>query len=76
MPSTSVEGHKGKLILGTVSGKRIMCLAGRIHPYEGYHMYQLTFMIRILKRVGVELFISTNSSGGCQPGMKVSPFFD
>jgi purine-nucleoside phosphorylase len=38
MPVTAVEGHKGKLILGTVSGKRIYCLAGRVHPYEGYHM--------------------------------------
>ncbi len=70
MPSTSVEGHQGKLILGTVSGKRILCLAGRIHPYEGYHMYQLTFMVRVMKRVGVELYVTTNSSGGCQPGMK------
>jgi purine-nucleoside phosphorylase len=69
MPSTSVEGHKGKFILGSVSGKRILCLAGRIHPYEGYHMFELTFVTRILKRIGVELFITTNSSGGCQPGM-------
>jgi purine-nucleoside phosphorylase len=64
------KGHKGKLILGTVSGKRILCLAGRIHPYEGYHMFQLTFMTRVMKRVGVELYVTTNSSGGCQRGMK------
>ena len=70
VPMTTVEGHKGKLILGTVSGKRILCLAGRIHPYEGHHMYELTFMVRIMRRVGVELYVTTNSSGGCQPGMK------
>ena len=70
MPSTSVEGHKGKLILGRVSGKEVLCLAGRIHAYEGYHMYQLTFMTRVMKKIGVELYITTNSSGGCQPGMK------
>ena len=69
MPQTAVAGHKGKLILGTVSGKQILCLAGRTHAYEGYHMYQLTFMIRVMKHIGVELYITTNSSGGCQPGM-------
>jgi purine-nucleoside phosphorylase len=89
MPTTSVPGHKGKLVLGThssnvldhvggllrwrsfqnagtVSGKRIMCLAGRSHAYEGYFMHQLTFVARVMKRVGVELYMATNSAGGCQ----------
>ena len=70
MPSTAVVGHKGKMILGSISGKRILCLAGRIHPYEGYHFFLLTFVCRVMKYIGVELYISTNSSGGCQPGMK------
>src|ERR1043166_3861159 len=48
-PVSTVEGHKGKLIFGNLSGKRIVCMAGRFHFYEGYEPGQVVFPIRIMK---------------------------
>ncbi len=60
---TTVEGHSGKLILGHLSGKRVIGLAGRFHYYEGRTMQEVTFPIRVLKLLGVELLIISNAAG-------------
>ena len=63
-PKSTVQSHKGKLVIGKLNGKEILVLAGRWHYYEGYGTKELTFPIRVLKQLGVETIIFTNVSGG------------
>ncbi len=63
-PKSTVEGHKGKLVVGKLDGKEILVLAGRWHYYEGYNTKELTFPIRVLYQLGVRTIIFTNVSGG------------
>ena len=60
---TTVQGHQGKLILGYLSGKRVAGLSGRFHYYEGLTMKQVTFPVRVLKFLGVDLLIISNAAG-------------
>jgi purine-nucleoside phosphorylase len=70
-PVSTVEGHSGKLILGTLGKKKVICLQGRFHFYEGYDMQEVTFPIRVLKALGIkELFLS-NASGGVNPDFEI-----
>ena len=55
--------HAGKLILGTLAGKKVVCMSGRFHYYEGYDFEQLTAPIRLFKLLGVKTVILTNASG-------------
>jgi purine-nucleoside phosphorylase len=61
---TTVEGHEGKLILGTVGGVHVAALAGRFHFYEGHSLDEVVFPIRLLKSLGVEILVLTNAAGG------------
>lgn len=63
-PASTVEGHAGKLVFGTLAGKHVVLMAGRFHYYEGYSMEQLTFPIRVLKALGVETLFVSNAAGG------------
>lgn len=69
MPLTTVVGHHGRVAVGTLSGKRVLCFAGRVHAYEGYHAYQLAFNSRLMALMGVKTLIATNASGGAMKGM-------
>lgn len=69
--SSTVEGHKGKLIFGVLSGKKVMAMQGRIHYYEGYSMQEVTFPIRVMKQMGVNKLVVSNASGGVNPSYKV-----
>ncbi|MBP9989706.1 MAG: purine-nucleoside phosphorylase [Ruminococcus sp.] len=57
------ESHEGKLIFGTVAGKKIICMSGRFHFYEGYSFEQLVIPIRLFKLLGVQKTILTNAAG-------------
>lgn len=63
-PVSTVEGHQGKLILGTLSGKEVVVLSGRFHFYEGYTPAQVVFPIRVMKFLGVETLFLSNAAGG------------
>lgn len=70
-PVSTVEGHKGKLIFGNLSGKKIVCMAGRFHFYEGYDTEQVVFPVRIMKLLGIRALLLSNAAGGVNPNFKV-----
>ena len=70
-PVSTVEGHKGQLILGKLGGKLVLALQGRFHYYEGYSMEWVTFPVRVFKRLGIETLFVSNASGGLNPNFKV-----
>ncbi len=63
-PRSTVESHKGELIVGKLSDKPILVMSGRFHFYEGYSMEQITFPIRVLHLLGIKQLIVTNAAGG------------
>lgn len=60
---TTVSSHAGKLIIGQLSGKNVVCMSGRFHYYEGYDFEQLTIPIRVMHLMGVKTVILTNAAG-------------
>ena len=60
--STAI-GHAGKMVFGTVSGKRVVCMSGRFHYYEGYDFQQLAVPVRVLKLLGIRALVVTNAAG-------------
>lgn len=70
-PVSTVEGHKGKLIFGKLSGKRVVCMAGRFHYYEGYTPQQVVYPIRVMKWLGIDLLLLSNAAGGMNPEFNV-----
>ena len=62
--STSVAGHSGELIHGTLNNTEVILLSGRIHAYEGHDLESVVFPVRLLKAYGVKNLILTNASGG------------
>lgn len=63
-PQSTVQSHKGQLVVGMLGSQSVLVLAGRWHYYEGYTAKELTFPIRVLKELGVETVLFTNVSGG------------
>ena len=62
-PEATVEFHSGKLLYGTLSGKKVLAMQGRFHYYEGYNMKQITFPIRVMKVMGVQKLLLANAAG-------------
>lgn len=71
-PIATVEAHKGCLIFGILNGKKVVCMQGRFHFYEGYSMQKVTFPIRVMKLLGIKTLIVSNASGGLNPAFEVS----
>jgi purine-nucleoside phosphorylase len=70
----TIEGHKGKLVLGKIDGVLIYCLQGRVHFYEGHSHTEVTFPVRLMKQLGVERIFLTNASGGINIHMRPGDF--
>jgi len=66
-PISTVESHAGRLLFGTVGGKKIVAMEGRFHYYEGYTLQQATFPVRVMKALGMEIIIISNAAGGLNP---------
>ncbi|PYZ99193.1 purine-nucleoside phosphorylase [Alteribacter lacisalsi] len=63
-PSSTVAGHKGQLVAGTLEGRAVIAMQGRFHFYEGYDLKLVTLPVRVMKALGVEDLIVTNAAGG------------
>ncbi len=69
-PISTVEFHSGKLIYGSMAGKRVLVMNGRFHFYEGYSLEEITFPVRVMKLLGVETLLVSNAAGAVNLSMK------
>lgn len=69
-PISTLEFHSGKLIFGTLKGKKVIAMQGRLHFYEGYSMQQITFPIRAMKALGISCLFVSNAAGSLNPNFK------
>jgi purine-nucleoside phosphorylase len=70
-PRSTAIGHKGQLTCGTVCGIPVVTMEGRFHIYEGYAPSQITLPVRVMHRLGIELLVISNASGGLNPRLAV-----
>jgi purine-nucleoside phosphorylase len=68
-PASAVVGHAGRLVVGTLAGRRVAALAGRAHIYEGHDFRTVTFATRVLGALGVRVLVLTNAAGGINPAL-------
>ncbi|MBI5600938.1 MAG: purine-nucleoside phosphorylase [Gemmatimonadetes bacterium] len=66
-PLSTVESHAGRLLVGTLAGRRVVAMQGRFHRYEGYALQQVTFPVRVLRALGATTLIASNACGGMHP---------
>jgi purine-nucleoside phosphorylase len=66
-PLSTVVGHSGVLVLGTLEGQQVFVMQGRAHYYEGYSMPRLGLPVRVMQRLGIEILIVTNAAGAVNP---------
>ncbi|MGB1033082.1 MAG: purine-nucleoside phosphorylase [Flavobacteriales bacterium] len=69
-PIATVEHHFGKLIYGTLGGKKVLALQGRYHYYEGYEMHKIVFPVRVMKFLGVKSVLMSNAAGALNSDFK------
>ena len=69
-PTATVEFHKGKLIYGTLSGKKVIVMQGRFHLYEGYSLQDVTYPVRIMHQLGIKTLLISNASGAINLNFK------
>lgn len=70
-PVSTAPGHVGRFVFGTLNGKKVMCMQGRIHLYEGYPVESVVMPIRVMRKMGVEKLIVTNAAGGINESFNV-----
>lgn len=70
-PRSTVQGHAGRMIFGTLEGRRVVAMQGRFHYYEGYAMSQVTLPVRVMAQLGIRYLFVSNASGGINPTFRV-----
>ena len=70
-PVSTAVGHKGNFIIGTLGGKEVIMMQGRIHYYEGYSMDDVTLPTRVMKVVGIKYLFVSNAAGGVNYDYKI-----
>jgi len=70
-PHSTVKGHKGELIVGTLGGKRVVAMRGRFHYYEGYSMDEVVMPVRIMALLGIDYLLVSNACGGVNPDFSI-----
>ena len=73
-PASTVSGHSGRMVHGTVEGIELIVLQGRVHTYEGYEQWQVTYPSRLMHLLGLRSLIVTNSSGSSNPDFEPGNF--
>lgn len=63
-PLSTVKGHAGTLVCGSLEGAPVVAMRGRVHFYEGYSLRDVTFPVRVMRRLGADVLIVTNAAGG------------
>lgn len=63
-PVSTVAGHKGQLVIGSLQGKKVVAMQGRFHYYEGYTMSEVTFPVYVMKALGINMLFVSNACGG------------
>jgi len=66
-PVSTAPGHHGRIVLGTLGGKPVITMEGRLHPYEGYNLSDITLPVRVMKALGCETLVVSNACGGMNP---------
>jgi purine-nucleoside phosphorylase len=66
-PVSTVIGHEGRLVVGKLEDQDVFVMQGRVHYYEGYPMDQVTFPVRVMQRLGIEIMVVTNAAGAVNP---------
>jgi len=69
-PTATVEFHKGKLIFGTIAGRKAIVMQGRFHVYEGYSLQDVTYPVRIMHQLGIKTLLVSNASGAVNLNFK------
>ena len=69
--TSTVDGHRGKLIIGEVNRTEVLCMQGRFHYFEGYDFYQITFPVRVMQGLGIERLIITNAAGAVNTSFSI-----
>ncbi|GFQ66317.1 purine nucleoside phosphorylase [Trichonephila clavata] len=70
-PTSTVPGHKGRLVFGILKGVSTVCMQGRFHVYEGYSLWKCAMPVRVMKLIGVRTLIVTNAAGGLNPDFRI-----
>jgi purine-nucleoside phosphorylase len=69
-PTSTIEGHAGKLVIGGLGGQTVMVMQGRAHYYEGYSMQRITLPVRVMQVLGIHTLFVTNAAGGINPAFR------
>lgn len=69
-PVSTVQGHAGRLVVGTLEGKTVIAMQGRFHYYEGYDVQEVVFPVRVMKALGIETLVVTNAAGAANTDYK------
>lgn len=73
-PISTVPGHSGRFVFGKLGGKRVVCMQGRVHYYEGYDVSDVVLPVRLVGLLGAEILFLTNASGGVNPEYNAGDF--